>query len=147
LSFREGGPHPTPYARAFLSTELLRRIGFPDRAARYERMWRRLYPSTRGSTIPPAVLRTLDVTVPAVVDAICFTPFTSLGKVPLARVIRFGAKEQAMVDEAAGRLAAGVDPGVVPERFLIGAVRVALERGHASPDTLMRNFYLELARR
>ena len=147
LGYREGGPHPTPYARAFLSTELLRRIGFADRATHYERLWRRLYPSTRGSSIPAAVLRTLDVAVPAVVQAVAYTPFPSLGKVPLVKVIRFGSKEQAMVDEAAGRLARGVDPGVVPERFLIGAVRVALERGHAAPETLMRNFYLELARR
>jgi hypothetical protein len=147
LAFRDGGPHPTPYARAFLSIELLRRIGFADRAAHYDRMWRRLYPSTRGSSIPAGVLRTLDVAVPTVVNAVCFTPYPSLGKLPLARVIRFGAKEQTMVEEAAGRLARGVDPGVVPERFLIGAVRTALERGHAAPETLMRNFYTELARR
>ena len=147
LSYRAGGPHPTPYARAFLSTHLLHRIGFADRAAHYERMWRRLYPSTRGSSIPAAVLRTLDVAVPTVVNAVCFTPYPTLGRLPLARVIRFGAKEQVMVEEAAGRLARGVDPGVVPERFLIGAVRVALERGSAPPETLMKNFYVELARR
>jgi hypothetical protein len=52
-----------------------------------------------------------------------------------------------MIEEAAGRLAAGTDPGVVPERFLIGAVRTALDRRLASPDQLMRNFYTELVRR
>jgi hypothetical protein len=45
------------------------------------------------------------------------------------------------------RLAKGIDPGVVPERFLIGAVRVAVDRRLAPPDVLMRNFYLELSRR
>ena len=52
-----------------------------------------------------------------------------------------------MIDEAAQRLANGIDPGVVPERFLIGAVRVAVDRRLASPEALMRNFYQELSRR
>ena len=49
--------------------------------------------------------------------------------------------------EAAGRLAAGNDPGVVPERFLIGAARIGLDRRLASPGILTRNFYRELTRR
>jgi hypothetical protein len=49
-----------------------------------------------------------------------------------------------MIEEAAGRLARGIDPGVVPERFLIGAVRIAVDRGLAKPDTAMRNFYQAL---
>jgi hypothetical protein len=52
-----------------------------------------------------------------------------------------------MIEEAAGRLATGTDPGVVPERFLIGATRVALDRRLASPTVLTENFYRELARR
>jgi hypothetical protein len=52
-----------------------------------------------------------------------------------------------MIDEAGVRLAKGVDPGVVPERFLIGAVRSALDHHRAEPDRLMRNFYAQLARR
>jgi hypothetical protein len=59
----------------------------------------------------------------------------------------FGPKEQVLVEEAARRLAAGTDPGVVPERFLIGAARVALERGLARPNAITENFYRELARR
>ena len=50
-----------------------------------------------------------------------------------------------MIEEAAGRLAKGIDPGVVPERFLIGAVRVAVDRGLATPETAMRNFYSALS--
>jgi len=52
-----------------------------------------------------------------------------------------------MIEEAARRLAAGVDPGVVPERFLIGAARVAIDRKLARPGVITRNFYIELARR
>ena len=33
-----------------------------------------------------------------------------------------------MIEESAKRMAAGVDPGIIPERFLIGAARVALNR-------------------
>jgi hypothetical protein len=65
----------------------------------------------------------------------------------LREVITFEPRHQLMIDEAAGRLARGVDPGVVPERFLIGAVRTALDQGLAPPERLMRNFYVELSRR
>jgi hypothetical protein len=52
-----------------------------------------------------------------------------------------------MVEEAAGRLASGNDPGIIPERFLIGAARLAFERGLARPGAVMTAFYKELARR
>jgi len=35
----------------------------------------------------------------------------------------------------------------VPERFLIGAARFAVERRLASPEAIATNFYRELARR
>jgi hypothetical protein len=35
----------------------------------------------------------------------------------------------------------------VPERFLIGAARVALDNGLTRPGVIARNFYSELARR
>jgi hypothetical protein len=52
-----------------------------------------------------------------------------------------------MIEEASRRLAAGVDPGIVPERFLIGAARFALDNKLARPGVIAKNFYLELARR
>ena len=79
-----------------------------------------------------------------VVDSICYTRFPSLGDRSLRQVITFEPRQQAMIEEAAGRLARGVDPGVVPERFLIGAVRIAVDRGLCPPDTAMRNFYQAL---
>ena len=63
----------------------------------------------------------------------------------LAQVLNFGGKEQQMIEEASRRLAAGVDPGIIPERFLIGAVRLALDRRIARPEVLTRNFYKALA--
>ncbi|TWP51831.1 hypothetical protein FKR81_13340 [Lentzea tibetensis] len=147
LGYLPGGVHPTPYLRAFLSVELLRRMGFPEEAEQYRRTWRALYPDTRGSDIPRPLLQTARTAVPLVVDALCRTEFPSLGHRTLMTVLRFEPKEQVMIEEAAGRLAEGVDPGVLPERFLISAVRTAVERGLASPDRLMRNFFTELGRR
>jgi hypothetical protein len=77
----------------------------------------------------------------------CFRRYPQLGNRSLAEVMRFRPKEEQMIEEAARRLAAGTDPGVVPARFLIGAARVALDRRLARPETITRNFYTELARR
>jgi hypothetical protein len=147
LGYSPHGVHPTPYLRTFLSTELLRRMGFPETARAYDRAWRKLYPSTAGSTMPRALLATAPTCIPAVVQAVCYTRFRSLGPKSLREVITFEPRHQLMIEEAGRRLAKGVDPGVVPERFLIGAVRVALDRRLAPPERLMRNFYQELSRR
>jgi hypothetical protein len=146
LAFNPHGVHPTPYLRTFLSTELLRRMGFPETAAQYEKAWHTLYPSA-GTSIPPSMLRTWRTAVPLVVEAVCFTKFPSLGNKSLRQVITFEPRHQLIIEEAAGRLAKGIDPGVVPERFLIGAVRVAVDRKLARPEKLMQNFYAELSRR
>jgi hypothetical protein len=147
LAFSPHGVHPTPYLRTFLSTRLLSEMGFPGTARRYERTWRSLYPSVSGTTIPADVLRSWPAAVPAVVDAVCRTRFPSLGGKSLREVVTFEPRHQLMIEEAARRLASGTDPGVVPERFLIGAVRTALDHRMADPERLMRNFYTELVRR
>lgn len=147
LAYSPRGVHPTPYLRTFLACELLARMGFPERAEALRRGWRQLYPSLDGTTIPPALLRTWPGAVPLVVEAVCFTRFPSLGERSLRQVITFAPRHQLMIEEAAERLARGTDPGVVPERFLIGAVRTAMDRRLASPEALMRNFYVELSRR
>jgi hypothetical protein len=147
LAFNPDGVHPTPYLRTFIATELLRRMGFPETAARYDRAWRTLYPSTASGSIPAQLLRTSRTAIPAVVAAVTETRYPTLGGKSLREVITFEPRHQRMIEEAAGRLATGTDPGVVPERFLIGAVRVAVERRLASPEKLMRAFFAELARR
>jgi hypothetical protein len=147
LNFNPHGPHPTPYLRGFLSIELLRRMGFPEEARSYHRTWHALYPNPRAGTIPGAVLKDFPEVIARVVDTICFRPYAELGNRSLAQVTSFGPKEQAMIEEAAGRFAANVDPGIIPARFLIGAARVALERKLARPGVITENFYKELARR
>ena len=147
MSFNPRGVHPTPYFRTLINLELLRRMGFQDEAEQYRRSWVRMYPNPRVGNIPSQMLRTFSEANQLAVDTMCFQPYPSLGSKSLAQVIRFQPKEQTMVEEAAGRMAAGVDPGIVPERFLIGAARVALDRRLARPGVITKNFYQELTRR
>jgi len=106
-----------------------------------------VYPSGRGSNIPPALLDTFEDAHRRVVDVIGFRRYPELGNKSYSEVIRFRPKEQEMIEEAARRLAAGTDPGVIPARFLIGATRVALDRGLARPQAITDSFYQELTRR
>jgi hypothetical protein len=147
FGFSPRAPHPTPYLRTFISIELLRRMGFPEEAQQYRMAWQRLYPDPNAGRIPPRILETAPQAIALVVDTICFQPYSTLGNKSLSQVVCFGPKEQVMVEEAAQRLSAGNDPGVVPERFLIGAARVALDRRLARPGVITDNFYKELSRR
>jgi hypothetical protein len=147
LTFSPGAPHPTPFLRTLISTELLRRMGFEEEAAEYRRSWLRLYPNPRSGDIPRALLDTYDEACALVVDTVCYRPYEQLGKKTLAQVLRFERKEQAMIEEAAQRMARGTDPGIVPERFLIGAARIAFDRRLARPGAITKNFYRELSRR
>jgi hypothetical protein len=139
------GPHPTPFFRMLINTELLRRMGFESEAVKYRRVWLRIYPKPASDSIPKALLRSFHEVCPLAVDAMCFQPYRSLGNRSLAQVLNFGNKEHQMIEEASRRLAAGVDPGIIPERFLIGAARMALDRRLARPEVLTMNFYRALA--
>jgi hypothetical protein len=139
--------HPTAYLRPFISIELLRRMGFTDEAEQYRRMWARLYPNPRAGNIPRGLLDTFPEAKAIVVDAVCFRPYAELGNKSLSQVISFSPKEQTMMEEAARRLSAGTDPGIIPERFLIGATRFALDHRLARPGVITEHFYRELARR
>jgi hypothetical protein len=147
FGFNPRGPHPTPYLRTLISVELLRRMGFADEAEHYRRAWTRIYPNPRAGTIPRAILDSFPEACALAVDTMCYRPYKSLGNKSLAQVVRFARKDQQMIEEAARRMAAGVDPGIIPERFLIGASRIALNRRLARPGVIMRNFYKELVRR
>jgi hypothetical protein len=147
LTYSSRGPHPTPYLRTFISIELLRRMGFPNEAEQYRRAWTRVYPNPNAGNIPRVLLDTFSAAKELVVDTICFQPYPTLGNKSLSQVISFKPKDQTMAEEAAQRLAAGNDPGVIPERFLISTARIALDHRLARPGAIMENFYKELARR
>lgn len=140
------GVHPLPLLRTRISTELLNRMGFTQDARRFRQLWDTMYSGIQPAA-PTALLRTADRCIPLVVDTLCFTPYAALGGIPLARVVSFDHRHQAMVVEAGERLARGTDPGIVPERFLIGAARYALDHRRASPDAIASTFYRDLARR
>lgn len=145
--FDANGVHPTPYLRVLLSVELLRRMGFETEASNYAKAWTALYPVPNQGTFPKEILNSAARAIALVVDAVCYQPFKELGDKSLAEVYRFGQKEQRMIEEAARRLATGDDPGIVPERFLIGAARFALDNRLASPQKIKEKFYSELSRR
>lgn len=145
--FDPHGVHPTPYLRVLLSVELLRRMGFHAEAGRYARAWTSVYPAPAAGGVPTELLRTAPRAIATVVDAICYQPFGEIGNKSLAEVYRFGQKEQRMIEECARRLASGDDPGIVPERFLIGAARFALDNRLAPAEAIKEKFYKELTRR
>lgn len=147
LYFHSGAPHPVPYLRVFISIELLRRMGFPETAERYRQIWQRIYPNPRAGNIPSELLETFSKAKKLVVDTICYTPYKQLGDKTLAQITGFKPQHQRMIEEAGERLAAGNDPGIIPERFLIPASRWALDRRLAEPKVITKNFYSALARR
>jgi hypothetical protein len=147
LTFNPRGVHPTPYFRTLINLELLRRMGFPQLAEQYRRAWTRIYPNPAALNIPRRMISSFRKACPLAVDAMCYGPYPSLGSRSLAQVFPFAPKEQTMIEEASRRLAAGNDPGIVPERFLIGAARFALDRKLARPGVIADNFYRELSRR
>jgi hypothetical protein len=143
--FNPRGPHPTPWFRMLINTELLKRMGFETESRQYRNLWLRIYPRPESGSIPPALLKSFNEACPLAVDAMCYQPYRSLGNKSLAQVLNFGNKEQQMIEEASRRVAAGIDPGIMPDRFLISAVRLALSRRLARPEVLTRNFYKALA--
>jgi hypothetical protein len=147
LAFNAGGVHPTPYLRTLINTELLRRMGFAGAAGETERLWRRLYPSPERSAIPAAVLESFPAACRLVVDTLCYQPYAQLGDKSLSGVFSFNRVHEQMTLEAAQRLARGVDPGIIPARFLVAAARHALDKRLASPERIARNFYEALEQR
>ena len=75
------------------------------------------YPGPKAGHVSKEILLTAPRPLRSVVDALCYQPFAEIGNKTIADVYRFGQKEQRMIEECAQRLAAGTDPGIVPERF------------------------------
>ena len=146
-AFNPKGVHPTPYLRVGIGTHLLRKIGFGADAERIDRVWARLYPAAVGAAIPAAFRDAFAKALPIVVDTIVATPYTQLGGKTLRQVVCFRPQDQEVAIEAAARLAGGRDPGIVPERFLINAARIAFDRRMAAPGLINRNFHDALGRR
>ena len=142
--FRPGAVHPTSFLRVLINCHLLGRIGFKREAARLEAAWRALYPASVERDIPAEFRRHFPVAMATAVDALCFQPHSAYGGKRLVDVVRYRAQDAEMVSEAAQRLAMKTNPGILPERFFIAAVRQALDQRLAPPEILTEAFYSTL---
>ncbi len=147
MTFKAKAVHPTPLLRVLISLELLRRMGFRRKANARRQLWLSLYPRSLPDNIPVDIKRTFGRAVRIVVDTVCFHPYRQLGNKELAEVTPFKPTYSPMMRDSAARLAAGKDPGIIPERLLIGAVRWAATRRLASPGKLAKSFYETLSKR
>ena len=144
--FNPSGVHPTPLLRVPLNCALLRRIGFVEEADAFENTWHRLYPKALRRKLPAAFRDTFNEGARLLVDAICFQPANAYGGKRLVDVIRFSHKDNVFVQEAAERLISGENTGVLPERYLIAAARLAIGFPQADPVVITKNFYDTLGR-
>jgi hypothetical protein len=147
FGFNPAGVHPTPYLRVLINLALLRRMGFAAEADAFADLWQRLYPAIPPGAMPGALIATFPRAASLVVDTICYQPYRQLGGRRLAEVVSFNQIHHAMTVEAAARLAIGLDPGIVPARFLVGAARRAFDLNLAPPDRIASHFYAALVRR
>lgn len=147
VRFNAQGVHPTPYLRVPISLVLLRRLGFTRMADDLGRIWRRLYPRLAPGDIPAPILATFERAAELAVDTMAFQPYRQLDGKSLVRMVEFGPRQMALVEQAGRRLAAGEDPGTVPARFMVGAARFALDHRLATPQAITDTFYRMLGRR
>jgi hypothetical protein len=129
LTYRPGGAHPTGYLRAFIMAEMVKRLGFPEEAARMQQVWGRLYSPGAGHRLPPQLLSSASRTIHHVVDEIAFQTRRNLGQRALADVIPFRVEDEELIRRAAESLVRGRPPMEVPPRFLVSASYYANKRG------------------
>lgn len=145
LTYRPGGAHPTGWIRVLILTEMLRRMGFAEAAARADRVWRQLYNPARGHRLPPILLAAAPRVIPAIVDEIAYQPRRGLGQHALADAIPFTRADEANIRRGGVAIAAGRVPDL-PPRFFVSASRFALEAG-ADPKAISTLVFGHLARR
>lgn len=145
-AYSDDAVHPTPIIRVPLNVRLLERIGFGADARAFRGAWDQLYPASAWRMVPAWMRDKLPEQIDAMLDALCFEPFDEYGGKSLTDVIRFDPRHVALVREAAERLETGTSTGVLPERFLIAAARVALVRKRTAPERIHRSFYETLGR-
>jgi hypothetical protein len=129
LTYRPGGAHPTGWVRVLMLGEMIRRMGFPEEAAKVEKVWRRLYNPARGHRMPPALLAAIPRVVPEVIDEIAYQPRRNLAQHALADAIPFHRDDEIAIRRAGLSIAAGRLPKDLPPRFYVTASRVALDAG------------------
>jgi len=146
MTYRHGGVHPTGFLRVLLLAEMLRRMNFPEEAARLERVWRRLYEVRRFHRLPRRLLRSAKALLPQVVDEIAFQSRRNLAQHALADVIRFRQEDEEGIRAASKRLVEGGMPDeALPPRHLVSAASYALGSGRIRPQLLSSRVVARLA--
>ena len=146
VRYHSANVHPPGLLRVPISVRLVARLGFRKEARMLTSLWQSLYPSHHLRSLPKGLVSQFRLASDSALSALIYTSYPQLGSKRLVDVVPFGRKEQTITEEAAGRLAAGIDPGIVPERLLIGAARSAIERRLAPPGRIATNFYEALER-
>jgi hypothetical protein len=147
VRFVPTGVHPTPVLRVPINLVLMRRLGFDQMAAELRTAWQRLYPSITAADVPATLMSSFDAAAELTVDTIAFTPHQQLAGKALTQLVEFGPGQQALIEQAAGLLAAGQEVGTVPPRLMISAARRALDLRLAAPAAITDSFYRTLGRR
>ncbi|WP_128893283.1 hypothetical protein [Erythrobacter sp. HKB08] len=145
-SYSDEAVHPTPIVRVPMNIHLLKVMGFDEDAIAFRAAWDALYPQSAWQRLPEKLRRNLPRQIEAAVGAMILTPMKELGGKRMIDVVRYEPKHAKVTAEGAERLERGMSTGVLPERFLIGAARLALARRKASPEAITRNFYATLER-
>ena len=148
LSFNPLSAHPTPYLRAFLMTEFVRRIGFPTEARRTNGIWRRLYDGhLHAARIPRLLLDTAPVLIPAVIDELGFQPRRNLAHHALVDILPFTLADERRIREGARMLLGGKIPVDLPPRHLVSASRYAFDANTTPAEELSQLVLGHLSRR
>ena len=145
-AYKPTGVHPVPYYRVLILLELLRHMGFEKEAAIYRSIWSKLYPHRRYDSTPMLFRKRFREASQLVVKVICFQRYEQLGGKSLSEVVMFSPNDQALTLQAAQKLSAGTVDGIIPDRFLIGASRIALDKQFARPELITKHFYEGLRR-
>jgi hypothetical protein len=145
LTYRPGGAHPTGFLRAFIMAEMVKRLGFPEDAARMQRVWNRLFNPRSGHRIPAQLLQDSSRTIAHVVDEVTFQTRRNLAQRALVDVIPFRPADEEQIRRAARALSRGLVPPEVPPRFLVSASYYANKQG-ASLSELSQTVISHLSR-
>jgi hypothetical protein len=129
LTYRPGGAHPMGWIRVLLLSEMVRRMGFLEEAARIEKLWRQLYDPKRGHRAPEALIAAAPRAAIEIVDEIAYQPRRNLAQHALADAIPFHREDETTIRRAGVAIAAGRLPKDLPPRFYVTASQIALHAG------------------
>lgn len=128
MQFRPHDSHPTIYLRVFVSTHMLRRLGFSAEANDLERRWTKRYPLDQGHRIPKPMVETASRAIPVVVGTLMWKRYSELHGRRLVDLVRYTPRVHEAVLAGARMLGEGRPPSMLPRRHVISAGVYAFEQ-------------------